>query len=119
MDNFRLNFLYFSQYGKVFGQFCCLQLKAFTMEGEGGGGGGAGSSTECINCDSHSLKEILEHYLTISRRRRRESRGDYSPIFTSPEATNCFSMITLMIIRENKVIDQFPTPKHQKIWLPF
>ena len=24
-----------------------------------------------------------------------------------------------MIIRENKIIDQFPTPKHQKIWLPF
>ena len=38
----------------------------------------------------------------------RRSRGDYSPIFTSPEATNCFSIITLMIIRENK-----------KIWLPF
>ena len=45
--------------------------------------------------------------------------GDYSPIFTSPEATNCFSMITLMIIRENKIIDQFPTTKHQKNWLPF
>ena len=24
-----------------------------------------------------------------------------------------------MIIWENKIIDQFPTPKHQKIWLPF
>ena len=24
-----------------------------------------------------------------------------------------------MIIRENKNIDQFPTPKHQQIWLPF
>ena len=24
-----------------------------------------------------------------------------------------------MIIRENKIIDEFPTPKHQKIWLPF
>ena len=24
-----------------------------------------------------------------------------------------------IIIRENKSIDQFPTPKHQKIWLPF
>ena len=23
-----------------------------------------------------------------------------------------------MIIRENKMIDQFPTPKHQQIWLP-
>ena len=45
--------------------------------------------------------------------------GDYSLIFTSPEATNCFSIITLMIIRENKSIDQFPTPKHKKIWLPF
>ena len=51
------------------------------------------------------------YYLTI--------RCDYSPIFTSPEATNCFSIITLMIIRENKIIDKFPTPKHQKILLPF
>ena len=24
-----------------------------------------------------------------------------------------------MIIRENKFIDPFPTPKHQQIWLPF
>ena len=24
-----------------------------------------------------------------------------------------------MIIRENKIIDQFPTPKYQQIWLPF
>ena len=24
-----------------------------------------------------------------------------------------------MIIRENKIIDQFSTPKHQKIWPPF
>ena len=24
-----------------------------------------------------------------------------------------------MIIQENKIIDQFPTPKHQNIWLPF
>ena len=24
-----------------------------------------------------------------------------------------------MIIRENKIIDQFPTPKHQQVWLPF
>ena len=24
-----------------------------------------------------------------------------------------------MIIRENKIIDQFSTPKHPKIWLPF
>ena len=53
--------------------------------------------------------------LTISHRRRR----DYSPIFTSPEATNCLSIITLMILRENKIIDQFPTPKHQHIGLPF
>ena len=37
--------------------------------------------------------------LTISRLRRREYRR--------------------MIIRENKSIDQFPTPKHKKIWLPF
>ena len=24
-----------------------------------------------------------------------------------------------MIIREDKIIDQFPTPKYQQIWLPF
>ena len=24
-----------------------------------------------------------------------------------------------MIIREKKIIDQFLTPKHQQIWLPF
>ena len=28
---------------------------------------------------------------------------------------NCVSIITLMIIQENKIIDQFPTPKHQQI----
>ena len=43
----------------------------------------------------------------------------YMSIFTSPEATNCFDISTLMIIRENKIIDQFPTPKHQQILLPF
>ena len=42
---------------------------------------------------------ILPKYLTISRRRRRE----YRRIFSSPEETNCFSIITLMIIRENKI----------------
>ena len=46
--------------------------------------------------------EIRTDYLTISRL--------YSPIFTSPEATNCFSIITLMIIRENKIIGQFQEP---------
>ena len=34
----------------------------------------------------------------------RRSPGDYSPIFMSLDATNCFSIITLMIIRENKII---------------
>ena len=24
-----------------------------------------------------------------------------------------------MIIRKNKIIDQFPTPKHKEIWMPF
>ena len=45
----------------------------------------------------------------------------YMSIFTSPEATNCFniSSFNLMIIRENKIVDQFPTPKHQQILLPF
>ena len=45
-------------------------------------------------------------YLKISRRRRREYR-------------RIVSIITSMIIRENRIIDQFPTPKHQQIWLPF
>ena len=57
-------------------------------------------------------------YLTISRDSTL-SRWLYSPIFTSPEATNCVGIITLMIIRENQIIDQFPTPKNKKIWLPF
>ena len=29
----------------------------------------------------------------------------YMSIFTSPEATNCFDISTLMIIRENKISD--------------
>ena len=45
---------------------------------------------------------ILPKYLTISRRRRRE----YRRIVTSSEETNCFSIITLMIIRENKIKDR-------------
>ena len=45
-------------------------------------------------------------YLKISRRSRREYR-------------RIVSIITLTIIRENRIIDQFPTPKHQQIWLPF
>ena len=28
--------------------------------------------------------------------------GEYSPIFTSPEANNCFSIITQVIIREKQ-----------------
>ena len=32
--------------------------------------------------------------------------GEYSLILTSPEATNCCSIITLMIIQENKFFDQ-------------
>ena len=30
-------------------------------------------------------------------------RGEYSPIFTEPEANNCFSIITQVIIREKQV----------------
>ena len=72
----------------------------------------------------HLVGVLIGHYLTISHLNIDESspgrsRGDYSPIFTLPEATNCFNIITLMIIRENKIIDQFPTRKHKKIWLPF
>lgn len=32
---------------------------------------------------------------------------------------NCFSIIAMMIIRENEIFDQNQTPKHQQIWLPF
>ena len=47
---------------------------------------------------------ILPKYLTISRRRRSEYRQIVtSTIFTSPEEANCFSIITLMIIRGNKI----------------
>ena len=73
-----------------------------------------------IHCEDHSsLSSItavqnelfhLFHIMNIC-----VCLGDYSPIFTSPEATNCFSIITLMIIQENKIIDQFSTQKHQKI----
>ena len=35
----------------------------------------------------------------------RRSRGKYSPIFTEPEANNCFSIITQVNIRENQRID--------------
>ena len=35
----------------------------------------------------------------------RRSRGKYSPIFTEPEANNCFSIITEVNIRENQRID--------------
>ena len=35
--------------------------------------------------------------MNIGESSPRRSRGVYSPIFTSPEATNCFSIITLMI----------------------
>ena len=65
-----------------------------------------------------SSNQALAYANTVDR----EVREKYyliTPIFTSPEATNCFSIITLMIIRENKIIDQFLTPKHKKIWLPF
>ena len=69
----------------------------------------------------YSEQAVIHYdYLTISCRRRCEhwrivtGLGDYSPIFMSPKATNCFSIITLMITRENKIIDQFPTPNIKK-----
>ena len=37
-------------------------------------------------------------------------RGEYSPIFTEPEANNCFSIITQVIIRE-KPEKQVPSEK--------
>ena len=58
----------------------------------------------------------VTHFRSSSRK---PSSWFLSSLFTSPEATHCFSIITLMIIRENKIIDQFPTPKHEKLWLPF
>ena len=35
------------------------------------------------------------------------------------EVTNRQYLSRLMIIRENKIIDQFSSPKLQQIWLPF
>ena len=53
---------------------------------------------DVANLSAHHSIGYRKKHLTISRLR---------------------SIITLMIIRENKIIDQFPTPKHQQIWLPF
>ena len=33
-------------------------------------------------------------------------RGEYSPIFTEPEANNCFSIITQVIIREKHELSE-------------
>ena len=46
-------------------------------------------------------------YLTIIRRRRsdyrwRRSRGEYSPIIIEPEANNCFSINTQVIISKKR-----------------
>ena len=46
------------------------------------------------------------------------AEGDLN-IHYSRRLSDCFRIITLMIIRENNIIDQFPTPKHRLIWLPF
>ena len=69
-----------------------------------------------------AMRKDPTFYLTIIRRRRRYILADVhvanihiadihrrysSPIFTSPEATNCFSINTLMIIPEIKILINF------------
>ena len=79
--------------------------------------------SDCSNCIVKVIKTKEDKINDIKAKNKdkslRRSPGDYSPIFMSPEVTNCFSIITLMIIPENKSNDRFPTPKHKKIWLPF
>ena len=77
------------------------------------------NSIPLLITDGNIEQFVAEGDVNIGEWSPRLRLGDYSPIFTSAEATNCFSIITSMIIRENKIIDQFPTPKHQQIWLPF
>ena len=66
-----------------------------------------------------TLREIREQrydYLTIIRRRRsdspRRSRGEYSPIITSPEANNCFSVNTQVNISKKKREREKKKKKH-------
>ena len=51
------------------------------------------------------LKCELEFWrrVNIGEYSPRQSRGECSPIFTSPSANNCFSIITQVIIREKQV----------------
>ena len=79
-------------------------------------------STFMISGLLHLRYTLHSGYLTISHRRRREYRRivtETKSIFTEPKATNCFSKIALVIIRENLKKKQFATPKHQQIWSPF
>jgi hypothetical protein len=43
---------------------------------------------------------IGEYLVNTGEYLQRQSRGKYSPIFTEPEENNCFSIITLVNIRE-------------------
>ena len=71
------------------------------------------ASTDNILPDLHNSSQDTQPHSLIVKWSPRLRLGDYSPILiTSPEATNCFSIITLIIIRENKIFDQFPTTKH-------
>ena len=44
----------------------------------------------------------------------RRSRGDYSPIVTEPEVTNCFSKIALVLFEKIEQEQKFETPKRQQ-----
>ena len=49
-----------------------------------------------------SFVPLINSYLTIIRRRRSDYRGEYSSIITEPEANNCFSINTQVIISKKK-----------------
>ena len=45
---------------------------------------------------------FAEGQVNIGKYSPGQSRGEYSPIFSEPEANNCFSIITQVIIREKQ-----------------
>ena len=101
--------LFFVHSGSLLPKRFVVSFFAWSVDKNGGSVAQGKTSSSC----SILFPVYLKHY-PLARRFRREyrrivtesprrSRGDYSPIFTSPEATNCFSIITLMIIRENKI----------------
>ena len=68
---------------------------------------------------------LFNNYSPKARRRPRRSRGEYSPIITEPEANNCFSINTQVIIPKTKrksIVKHENVLFHQKRannWQPF